>query len=171
MRAIVIGNLRLEPQLAAHAEEMFALLSDPALYRYENAPPASVEALRERFSRLEGRRSPDGAELWLNWVLRLEGVGLVGYVQATVRSDGLAGIAYVLGSSHWGRGLASRAVKAMIAELGDEYGTRTVFAILKRENERSRKLLERLGFADADSELRILLGAERDESLMMRRIS
>jgi len=32
MRVIQTGNLTLEPQTAAHAEEMFAVLSDPAIY-------------------------------------------------------------------------------------------------------------------------------------------
>jgi len=34
MRVIETGNLTLEPQTAAHAEEMFAVLSDPSIYEY-----------------------------------------------------------------------------------------------------------------------------------------
>ena len=41
----------LEPQVAAHAEAMFVVLSDPAIYAYENAPPESLEWLRKRFER------------------------------------------------------------------------------------------------------------------------
>ncbi len=74
----------LIPQTAAHAEEMFALLSDPALYEHEGEPPASLEWLRERFARLETGRSADGSEQWLNWVMALPGDALAGYVQATV---------------------------------------------------------------------------------------
>jgi hypothetical protein len=43
MRVIETGSLTLEPQTAAHAEEMFAVLSDPAIYEYENQPPPSLE--------------------------------------------------------------------------------------------------------------------------------
>src|SRR5207247_2090816 len=39
--------VRLEPQTAAHAEEMFTLLGDPKIYRYEGQPPASLDSLRE----------------------------------------------------------------------------------------------------------------------------
>ena len=53
MRTLVAGELSLEPQTAAHAEEMFAVLSDPAIYAFENAPPRSIDWLRERFARLE----------------------------------------------------------------------------------------------------------------------
>ena len=50
---------------------MFRVLSDPAIYEFENEPPESVERLRARYAYLEARRSPDGSQQWLNWVLRL----------------------------------------------------------------------------------------------------
>ena len=115
MRSITTERLLLEPQVAAHAEEMFTLLQDPAIYRYENEAPRSLELLHERFLRLESRVSADGAETWLNWVVRLQGVGLIGFVQATVHPDESAGIAYVFGSAYWGRGLAYEAVHAISA--------------------------------------------------------
>jgi len=95
MRRLVTKRLILEPQVAAHAAEMFRVLSEPALYEFENAPPTSAEVLHERFTKLESRRSPDGRQQWLNWVMRLRGDGLVGFVQATVFPDRSAGIAYV----------------------------------------------------------------------------
>ena len=152
LRAIDAGLLTLVPQTAAHAEEMFAVLSDPALYRYENEPPESLEWLRARFARLESRRSADGREQWLNWVLRLD-ARLIGYVQATVHPDGQAAIAYVLSSAYWRRGLATQAVAAMIAELVEHYGVRRLSAVLKRDNLPSRRLLERLGFSLAPGDV------------------
>ena len=115
MRIVEAGPLTLEPQTAVHAAEMFDVLSDPAIYEYENAPPASVEWLRARFEKLETRYSADGSEQWLNWVIRMTGDGLIGYVQATLRTDGSAAIAYEMSSAHWGRGLGRRATEAMLA--------------------------------------------------------
>ena len=140
--------LALEPQTAAHAEEMFALLSDPKIYRYENAPPASLEWLRERFGKLESRRSPDGREKWLNWVIRLESGEAAGYVQATVHADGHAAIAYVLGSRFWDRGIGRSAVSSLLRILREEHGVERFTAVLKSANQRSRLLLERLGFSE-----------------------
>ncbi|HSC98176.1 MAG TPA: GNAT family N-acetyltransferase, partial [Casimicrobiaceae bacterium] len=77
---------------------MFTLLQDPALYRYENEAPPSLEWLEERFRRLETRRSADGNEQWLNWVVRLRGSSLIGFVQATLRKDRTGAVAYVFGS-------------------------------------------------------------------------
>jgi RimJ/RimL family protein N-acetyltransferase len=160
--------LALEPQRAEHAQEMFAVLSDPAIYEYENEPPPSVESLRERFARLESRQSPSGSEQWLNWVIRLPSSRLAGYVQATVHQDGRAAIAYVLGSEYWGRGLAQQAVQAMIREIARSCQVRTLSAVLKRDNARSLRLLERLGFSPATPEQCAALGAQEDELLMVR---
>ena len=168
MRIVAAAGLTLEPQTAAHAEEMFVVLSDPAIYEHENEPPHSLSWLRERFARLESRRSADGREQWLNWVIRLPTRELIGYVQATVHADGRAAIAYELSSAYWGRGLARRAVEAMIGELVERHGVQELTAVLKQENLRSRRLLERLGFAPASPASCAELQVEPDETLMRR---
>jgi len=168
MRVIDAGILRLEPQTAQHAAEMFAVLSDPAIYEHENEPPPSVEWLRERFSKLETRTSSDGCEQWLNWVIRIPSSELIGYVQATIYSEGRAHIAYVLSSAYWGRGLARQATESMIGELAGNYGVCDIFAVLKNSNMRSVRLLERLGFAPASPEHHVAQQVEPDEVLFFR---
>lgn len=137
MRTIEAVGFTLEPQTVAHADEMFAVLSDPAIYAFENALPPSLDWLRARFAKLETRRSPDGCDQWLNWVVRLPTSALAGYVQATVHPDGSAGIGYELTSVYWGRGLGRQCVRAMLRELTVSYGVTTVFAMAKRDNLRS----------------------------------
>ena len=168
MRAIDAGAVSLEPQTVEHAEEMFAVLSDPAIYEYENQPPASLEWLRTRFGKLESRRSTDGTEQWLNWVVRIAGGGLIGYVQATVRADGSAAIAYELSSAHWGRGLGRGAVEAMLVELVARYRVTAFVAVAKQQNFRSLRLLERLGFAPADPDRHAPGEIEPGEVLLVR---
>jgi RimJ/RimL family protein N-acetyltransferase len=167
MRTLHAGPLTLEPQVSRHAAEMFDVLSDPAIYEYENEPPASLDALRTRFTKLESRRSGDGREQWLNWVIRMEGAGLIGYVQATVHADGTAGIAYEMASAHWGRGLGRRATEAMLGELVDHYGVTKFFGVAKQRNFRSLRLLARLGFSLAGPELCAQRGVEPEETLMV----
>ena len=172
MQTIKTESLTLEPQIAAHAEEMFIVLSDPAIYEFENAPPASLEWLRNRFVRLESRGSADGSQTWLNWVVRLPSSELIGYVQATVylpidatrRSD----IAYEFHSAYWGQGFARSAVDAMIVTLVSDYGVTELTAILKAANFRSKKFLDRLGFRLASDERAAALEIESDEILMAR---
>ncbi len=140
------GNgITLEPQMAGHAAEMFALLRDPALYVFtDDKEPASEDWLRARYQRLESRQSPEGHQLWLNWIVRAGGTA-VGYVQATVE-NGEAEIAYVIAGAYQRRGYAASACQAMLAELSAAYGVRHATATLDPDNAASLALLARLGF-------------------------
>jgi RimJ/RimL family protein N-acetyltransferase len=150
MRTLQADGLVLEPLGVAHADAMFPLLSDAALYRYiDEPPPRDVEYLRARYARLERRESTDGRQRWLNWVVRLPGQPPLGYVQATVLDNGSAWVAYLLGSAHQGRGYATRATSAMLAHLESEHGTSCLLANVEVENLPSIRLLQRLGFRAA----------------------
>ncbi|HWZ71149.1 MAG TPA: GNAT family N-acetyltransferase [Casimicrobiaceae bacterium] len=170
MRKIETRRLSLEPQTIEHSAEMFALLADPSIYEFENEPPPSQDWLTKRFQMLESRRSPDGTEQWLNWILRLRASGrLLGYVQATVRPNSQALIAYQINSAFWGQGFGQEAVGAMIHELGKTYHVAIAIAVFKKSNFRSRKLLRRLGFRPA-SEESAAYGVELDEHLMIKSV-
>jgi RimJ/RimL family protein N-acetyltransferase len=168
MKTIRASSLLLEPQVSAHAREMFAVLGDPALYEFENEPPQSEESLAARYVRLESRRSPDGAQAWLNWVIRLPSGGLAGYVQATVLRDGVAMVAYELGSRYWRQGIGSTAVAAVLGELREHYAVEYFVAVLKARNHRSSGLLRKLGFQPASGEQLARFGSEPDEVVMVK---
>jgi [ribosomal protein S5]-alanine N-acetyltransferase len=169
MRALITPRCVLEPQLAAHAQEMFAVLADPAIYEFENAPPASASWLEQRYRRLETRGPEDGSEQWLNWVIRLDTRELAGYVQASVLADGVALIAYELNSRYWRQGIGSNAVHAMMKELQSQYAVQQFIAVLKGANYRSRGLLHKLGFVAASDELSLRYRDEPEESVMVWR--
>ncbi|MGW0788324.1 GNAT family N-acetyltransferase [Streptomyces sp. NPDC002911] len=115
------------PLDVAYAEEMAAVLFDPALHAYTGGAPEDAGALRARYER-QGAGSPDPAELWWNWVLRVRGDGgLAGYVQATVRGE-RAEVAWVVGTRWQGRGYAKEAAVALVRHLLDQGSVRTVVA-------------------------------------------
>ena len=147
MRRLAGHGVVLEPQTARDAAELFPVLDDPALYVFtDDKGPVSEDALAERLARLESRRSPDGLEQWLNWVVRTIDGDVVGYVQATVRPGDEAEIAYVLGRSYWRRGYATAACGLMLRELREVYGVRRATATLDPANAASLALLRKLGF-------------------------
>lgn len=151
METLTTARLVLEPLVVAHAPRLFATLSDPAIHRYiDETPPVSVDALAERYARLERRAPPGGGARWLNWVLVDADGSCVGYVQATVE-DGIAWVAWVLGSRWWGRGLATEAVTAMLDHLAAGPDVARFLATVDAGNARSIRLLERLGFTEADA--------------------
>ena len=157
----------LEPMLAVHAHEMFDVLSDPAIYEFENGPPESKEWLADHYRRLESRTSPDGQEYWLNWVMRLSSGELAEYVQATVLKSGISYVAYEMNSNFWRQGIGSNAVSAVMGELGSTY-VRTYVAVLKATNFRSMALLRSLGFQLAAKQEAKRFEPESDESVMIR---
>ena len=168
MRTLQSVRCTLEPQLQAHAAEMFEVLADPAIYEFENEPPPSVQWLAERYRRLESRGPDDGSEQWLNWVVRLPSGVLVGYVQATVLPSDVACVAYELGSAHWRQGIGSSAVRAMLDELREHHGVHTFVAVLKACNFRSEALLRSLGFEPGDAQQQAQYRDEPDELVMVR---
>ncbi len=64
-------RLDLEPLVAGHAAELAPLLDDVALHQFTGGTPLSEAALALRYAHLAQRRSPDGSQLWGNWVMRV----------------------------------------------------------------------------------------------------
>ncbi|WP_280151442.1 GNAT family N-acetyltransferase [Piscinibacter sp. XHJ-5] len=150
MRTLSTVDLVLEPLTVGHAEAMFEVLREPALYRYLDYPaPSSIEHLRSVYSRIEGRKSPDGKQLWLNWVVHPPGAAPIGYVQATVTARQTGWIGFVFSSKHWNRGYATQAARAVVEHVAAAYGVVRFLATVDAENQRSIRLLGRLGFHEA----------------------
>jgi len=168
MRPLHAASLVLEPLVAAHAREMFPVLTDPAIYEFENQPPPSESSLAARYSTLETRQSPDGTQTWLNWVIRVPSGELAGHVQATVLGDGTAIIAYELASKYWRRGIATTAVTSVLTELELNYAVNLVVAVLKLRNHRSMGLLLKLGFQSASTEHVARFRTAMDEVVMVK---
>ena len=106
-----------------HAEEMAAVLSDPALHEFIGGVPDTPAALCARYQRMLAG-APDPAVSWLNWVIRLRDAScLTGTVQATISpSEGgfIAEIAWVVGTPWQGRGIATEAARALVDWLGQQ---------------------------------------------------
>lgn len=167
MRVLHAGSHTLEPQVEAHAPEMFAVLSDPAIYEFEGEPPPSEAALAAGYRRKESRRSPDGSEVLLNWVVRASDGALMGYVQASVMDDGYSYVGYEFSSRYWRRGIASAALNAVLLELEHAYHVHHVVAVLKKSNFRSLGLLQKMSFAEAPPETWAKFEPALDELVMM----
>jgi RimJ/RimL family protein N-acetyltransferase len=159
----------LEPRTMAHAEELFPVLAEPALYEFiDESPPESVAALRQKLARSETRRSPDGSEHWLNWVVRDESRKIAGYVQATVAANLETNVAYAIGSAFWGRGIASEAVARMLELVSAEHAVKQFFVVADRRNVKSIRLAERLGFAEAMPETALRKGIAVTDILLFK---
>ncbi|MEU1946077.1 GNAT family N-acetyltransferase [Streptomyces sp. NPDC020125] len=138
-QAISTRRLDLLPLHVEHAEEMAAVLSDPALHTFIGGTPDTPGALRSRYQRMTAG-SPDPAVSWLNWVIRLrDQADLTGTVQATVSPSvhgPIAEIAWVVGTPWQGRGFATEAAQGLIGWLSRQ-PVHTVIAHIHPEHRAS----------------------------------
>lgn len=122
-------RLTLVPLAAGHADEMATVLADPRLYTFTGGSPPTRQELRARYERwIAG--SPDPAVSWCNWVIQLRSPRcLAGTVQATISTgdEPVAEVAWVVGTSWQGQGIATEAARALVAWLGQQ-SVQTVIA-------------------------------------------
>lgn len=151
-QTITTRRLDLLPLLVEHAEEMAAVLSDPALHTFTGGTPDSPQALRSRYQRMTAG-SPDPAVTWLNWVIRLcDEACLTGTVQATISPsvDGpIAEIAWVVATAWQGRGLATEAAQGLADWLGRQR-IPTVIAHIHPDHQASAAVAAAAGLTPTD---------------------
>lgn len=177
---LATARLALEPLRVAHAEEMAAVLADPALHAFIGGAPDDLATLRARYARMVAG-SPDPRVSWCNWVVRVTADGRpAGTVQATVGpdrasgdavSDGLvsdgpasggpssggpasgglaAEIAWVVGTPWQGRGIASEAARALVAWLRDRPEVTCVLAHIHPDHAVSAAVARAAGLAPTE---------------------
>ena len=141
-------RLLLEPILPAHAPVLYERMQEVQLYRFiPQDPPASPQALEDRYGFLSARRSPDGREAWLNWAVREKrSHDYVGTLEATVEEDPRAYIAYMIFVPYQRRGFAAEACGRLVEHLFEDYRVSVVAAEIDTRNVASITLVETLGF-------------------------
>lgn len=139
------------PLRVAHADEMAAVLADPALYAFTGGAPESADALRARYERRTAG-SPDPGVRWWNWVLRARDEDrLAGYVQATVDTrTAEAEIAWVVGTRWQGRGYAKEAAAGLVDRLVRETAVRAVVAHVHPDHAASAAVAAAAGLAPTE---------------------
>jgi RimJ/RimL family protein N-acetyltransferase len=144
------ARLVLTPLEVSDATEMVDVLADVRIYEFTGGEPDTLETLTARYQRQVVGRSPDGSELWFNWIVRTaDDVVAIGYVQATVRPDAsesdTAELAWVLAPLVQGQGYATEAALAVLAWLRSR-GCSRFIAHVHPEHDASMRVATGLGF-------------------------
>lgn len=148
---IASEDLLLTPLRDDDADAMLVVLQDRELYIFTGGEPPSIDDLRRRYARQAVGTSPDGSQLWLNWIVRVSGEP-AGYVQATVapRDDqAVAELAWVIGVRWQGRGLAIRSARLVRTWLED-HGIDHFTASIHPDHAASNAVAARLGLRQSD---------------------
>ncbi|GIH60449.1 GNAT family N-acetyltransferase [Microbispora siamensis] len=151
METISAARLTLWPLTAQDADEMAEVLAGEELYAFIGGAAPTPAELRARYAALEARRSPDGRQEWLNWIIRRDTDGrAVGYVQATVMDGGRrAEVAWVVGTAWQGRRYASEAATAL-AEWLRARGVARIEAHIHPDHHASMTVANRIGLLPTD---------------------
>ena len=126
---------------------MLAGLADPRAYAYLPSDPPELASLRRRYACPATGRSPDGAQFWLNWIIRCDGEP-AGFTQATVAGN-IAHIAYQVFPPLWRRGIGGRAVAVTLDLLFARPAVERAVALVDTRNMASQRLVLGLGFTPA----------------------
>jgi RimJ/RimL family protein N-acetyltransferase len=139
-------NLEVYPLTEEHAAGLVDAIADPSVRAFVINEPSTLEAMRERIA-FVAAGPPDSrpGEVWLDYTFVQDGRP-IGRIEATVQ-NGIAEIAYVIGPAYGGRGLATEAVAWLIDHLRTRWPGNDIYACIAEGNTRSRRLVERLGFA------------------------
>ena len=129
------------------AEQVFALRSDPRVMEHVSRPMAKTIADADAL--IELIISTIAANDALQWAITLKNddalIGMIGFWRI-VKDHHLAELGYLLAHAHWGQGLITEAIAAVVPYGLGTLGLHRVEAITRPENVGSIRALEKNGF-------------------------
>ena len=145
---LTTSRLLLRHILPGDAESLFAILSDEETMKfYGHEPHESLDDTKEVIRQIEERYTRKEA---LRWGITFRGEDrLIGSCSIFHFDTGFdcAETGYELNRAYWGKGIMTEAMSAILTFGFSELGLHRIEAIIDIENERSKGLLIKLGFA------------------------
>jgi ribosomal-protein-alanine N-acetyltransferase len=137
-------RLILRPQTQSDAPDLFAILRDPQAMRFWNRPPLAQLAVVEGLVREQ--QAAMAQTLCRYWTVILKDAA-IGSVDLSLIRDGSAELGFLFRPDHWGMGLASEAVGAVIMHAWSDLGLARLVAVVQTENRAAARVLKKSGFA------------------------
>jgi RimJ/RimL family protein N-acetyltransferase len=145
------SDARLRRATAADAGWMSAIRQEPSASRYQPLRLYSIERLRAILAARESLPLDATLQGKVQWAVESGGVG-AGWVSLdiTSREHGIGALGYTIGEAFRGRGLATWAVRQVIALAFDPHGLdlQRLEAVASVDNLASRRVLAKAGFAE-----------------------
>ena len=146
-------RLTLRPAIDVDLDALWRLLTDPQVRRYLCDDRILTRAEVQKILAEDVAHESAGMGLWL---LRGRAENLIGCIglhpvspEIVTHAPDLAGEierTIALAPGHWGRGLAAEALAAAVAYAFDTLGLERLVAVVDEPNERSHRLMLRVGF-------------------------
>jgi len=128
------------------AEAMLKYRSNPKIYRYQNWKPQTLKDVEE-FINNKISKKPNIEDTWFQLGISIKGKeGIIGDIGIHFICEGkICDIGYTLSPEHQGKGFATEAVTAVFNYLFNNLNKHRIIASVDPRNQRSIKLLERIG--------------------------
>lgn len=140
-------RLVLRALRVSDVEEVFALRADPAVMQHVNRPLAT--SLQDAEALIATVNDGVAANTSIHWAITRKGddrfIGLIGFWRIVKEHD-LGELGYMLARAHWGQGLTSEAIAAVLPVGFGTLGMHRVEAITRPVNRASIRALEKNGF-------------------------
>jgi RimJ/RimL family protein N-acetyltransferase len=122
--------------------------NDPEVARYQNwTLPYASELAQKVVDELLAMDGPVNEDWWMAIVCDAETGTVYGDLALHLSWEGrTAEVGYTLAREHWGKGIATEALEALVAYLFEDLGVTRVFGMLHPDNIASAMVLERTGF-------------------------
>ena len=164
-------NLYFEPLTEAHADNLFAVLTTPAVLAFINPKPPTFQEFKSEYAiRARGPvNSILPTEQWFNMAILLKdrSATAIGRLEAT-SYNGWGEVAYMLGEIWWGKGLAFEAMQWWHKYLDLAIPKTEWWATVHPENQRSIRLLTRLGYKEVLGKQSILQSEDVGDRCFVR---
>ena len=160
MKRLQTERLVLRPYTETDFNAFSKMHSDPVLKANTHAKPMNRLQARNLFEGYNEAFSKDGFGMWN--VRRRDDDQYAGECGLWYRTE-LEGysLRYILQKAQWNQGFSIEAVRAVLADSFTQHGLECVHAIAMRHNNRSVRVLERVGFKQVSDDFRNVLGFNR----------
>jgi RimJ/RimL family protein N-acetyltransferase len=146
-RTLKTNRLVIRRFLPQDAPDLFEIRADPSVSAYDTWDPYVSEDQAREFITAQQDVTPHSESQWCLWAVLRRDAKVIGYVETIVRSQswGQAEIGWALNGAYRGRGYATEAARRMISFSFDDLSLHRIYAECDPRNERSIRLMERVG--------------------------
>jgi ribosomal-protein-alanine N-acetyltransferase len=153
-------RLTLRPQEQGDTAALFAILGNHQAMRFWNRPPLSHLAIAEAL--IAEQQAAAASGICRYWTV-LEGGDAVGSVDLSLIEEAGAELGFLFRPDRWGRGLATEAVTAVVAQAFGPLRLTHLAAGVQAGNLAAIRVLEKAGFGQLKrAEVRLAGGARAD---------
>ncbi len=154
MSDIETARLRLRPFTVADLDDLARLLADPAVMRYLGVEGGQTLTRAEAAAALDNMITGFRQRGFGRWAVLLKSTGRLIELCGFRLHEDTPELIYLLGTTHWGQGLAAEAAQASLRCGFAELSFERIIAFTRPANTASQSVLQKIGMrSDGEAQL------------------